>query len=61
MSLAKRKTNITIKPSLIISKNADLWCIAIDMKTKGTETLFEEGVEIDTCNDFIVGLTLFYN
>ena len=49
MALNKRKVAITIMPTIIISRNEDHWCIAIDMKNKGTETLFNEGTEIDTC------------
>lgn len=48
MALVKRKIAITIKPVITISKNDDLWCISIDMKTKGTETLFKEDTEVDT-------------
>ncbi len=50
MALNKRKVAVTQKPSLIISKLDDGgWCIAIDMKNKGTETIFRENQEIDTC------------
>lgn len=48
MALVKRKIAITMKPCISISRNDDLWCINIDMKTKGTETLFREGTEVDT-------------
>lgn len=48
MALVKRKVAITMKPIISISKNDDLWCISIDMKTKGTETLFKEDQEVDT-------------
>lgn len=55
MALVKRKVAITLKPSLVISKtNDDLWSIAIDMRTKGTETLFREGNEVDSCK-FLYG------
>ena len=51
MSLAKRKVNINIKPSVVISKNGNTWCISIDMKSKGIDTLFVEGQETDTSNE----------
>lgn len=55
MALTKRKVEVTKKPQLIISQNSpDQWCITIDMKTKGTETLFKEGEEVDTCNNFLL-------
>jgi hypothetical protein len=50
MALVKRKTEINTKPTLIISKlSDDMWSIALDMKNKGTETVFKEGQEVDTC------------
>lgn len=48
MALVKRKIAITIKPCIVISRNEDLWCINIDMKNKGTETLFRVDTEVDT-------------
>ena len=51
MALVKRKIAITMKPCINITKNDDLWCINIDMKTKGTETLFRDGQEVDTSNE----------
>jgi hypothetical protein len=49
MSLAKRKNPLNLEPRMIISKNDDTWTIALDMKTKGTETLFCPGAYVDTC------------
>ncbi len=49
MSLNKRKAAVDIKPTLTISNIEDVWTITIDMKTKGTETSFKEGIEVDTC------------
>ncbi len=49
MSLAKRKTAVNIEPRLIISNSQDMWTIQIDMKNKGTETIFSQGNEVDTC------------
>ena len=51
MSLAKRKVTINVKPSIIISKNDSTWCIAIDMKSKGIDTIFVEGQDTDTSNE----------
>lgn len=51
MSLNKRKMSVDLKPTLAISHDNDSWCIAVDMKTKGHETIFREGVEIDTSNE----------
>ena len=48
MALVKRQISITMKTRINISKNDDLWCINIDMKTKGTETIFREGQDVDT-------------
>ncbi len=52
MSLAKRKTTVNIEPRVIISKSdeSDMWTIQIDMKTKGTEIIFYQGQNVDTCN-----------
>lgn len=49
MSLSKRRVEVNVKPSMIISCNGDVWSIVIDMKNKGTETIFTEANEIDTC------------
>ena len=51
MSLAKRRqqTTLNIQPRLIVSNSDDMWIIGIDMKTKGTETIFYEGKVVDTC------------
>lgn len=49
MSLAKRKNPLNMEPRMIISTNEDMWTIALDMKTKGTETLFVPGASVDTC------------
>jgi hypothetical protein len=51
MSLAKRKVTINVKPSIIISKNDNMWSIMIDMKSKGIETIFVEGQDTDTSNE----------
>ena len=50
MHVTKRKQTLNIQPKLIISNEGDLWRIAIDMKSKGTETAFIEGQKVDTCN-----------
>ena len=51
MSLAKRRqqTSLNIQPRLIVSNTDEMWTIAIDMKNKGTETIFYEGKVVDTC------------
>ena len=50
MALVKRKVEVTTKPCLIITQmNSDQWNITIDMKNKGTETIFKQGEEVDTC------------
>ncbi|CAF0704889.1 unnamed protein product [Brachionus calyciflorus] len=52
MAANRRKVAVTIKPSVVISKSDDdLWCIAIDMKSKGTETVFRVGNEVDSSNE----------
>jgi hypothetical protein len=56
MSLSKRRVEVNVKPTMIISCNGDVWSIAIDMKNKGTETIFTEGSEIDTCNCLRIAL-----
>ena len=56
MSLSKRRVEANVKPSMIISCNGDVWSIVIDMKNKGTETIFTEGTEIDTCKCFHLNL-----
>jgi hypothetical protein len=53
MALNKRKVEVTKKPIMIISQmNTDQWVVTLDMKNKGTETIFKEGEEVDTCNHF---------
>lgn len=50
MAANRRKVAVTLKPIVVISKSDDdLWCIAIDMKSKGTETVFRVGNEVDSC------------
>ncbi len=50
MALCKRKVEVTKKPLMIISQlNSDQWVVTLDMKNKGTETIFKEGEEVDTC------------
>ena len=51
MHVTKRQRELSTKPRLVISKADinDQWSIAVDMKTKGTETVFSEDVEVDTC------------
>jgi len=53
MSLAKRRqqTSLNIQPRLIVSNTDEMWTIAIDMKNKGTETIFYEGKVVDTSNE----------
>ncbi len=52
MNLAKRKNPVNTNPKLIISNEGDQWTIEIDMKTKGTATIFYEGANTDTCKIF---------
>jgi hypothetical protein len=49
MALAKRKNAVVDKPVVTISQNDDYWTLSVDMKSKGTETIFREGQDIDTC------------
>nr|WLG17455.1 fatty acid-binding protein E [Brachionus plicatilis] len=52
MAANRRKVAVTIKPTVVISKSDDdLWCIAIDMKNKGTETVFRVDNEVDSSNE----------
>ena len=50
MNLAKRKNPVNTEPRLSFSNCDDQWIISIDMKTKGTETIFYAGQNTDTCN-----------
>lgn len=49
MALARRKHAVVDKPMVTISHTDDYWTISVNMKSKGTETIFREGQEVDTC------------
>ena len=50
MYVSKRKLAVNLKPTMSISQMDDSrWKIELDMGTTGTETIFDEECEVDTC------------